>query len=287
MSQYMRQIATFSPYFPFMIHPINTTRHYDERRFTMKLKKWLVGGLAVCVFLMGFAAVVPATFADGLGEDALQALGITEEEYEAAKETARVTAIEEAAVAGWITDDEAEELIDNGRSLRLGRGWYYEGIIDKKEHLADAVGVAVSELEGAEAAAYEARLAEDVDNGRLTEEEAADKQAAHDFKQSLDKDTLLADALGISVADLNNARADNMSFEDLLDDLDLTEEEAQEAAQETAVQQAVDNGTLTAEQAEEILEHGGCGGGRGDKRGGRGQERSDSDAPSADAGNNA
>jgi len=253
----------------------------------MKLKKWLVGGLAVCVFLMGFAAVVPATFADGLGEDALQALGITEEEYEAAKETARVTAIEEAAVAGWITDDEAEELIDNGRSLRLGRGWYYEGIIDKKEHLADAVGVAVSELEGAEAAAYEARLAEDVDNGRLTEEEAADKQAAHDFKQSLDKDTLLADALGISVADLNNARADNMSFEDLLDDLDLTEEEAQEAAQETAVQQAVDNGTLTAEQAEEILEHGGCGGGRGDKRGGRGQERSDSDAPSADAGNNA
>lgn len=242
----------------------------------MKLKKWLVSGLAVCALFMSVAAVAPAAFADGINEEALQSLGISEEEFDAAKETARVAAIEEAAASGWITNDEADELIENGRSLRLGRGWYYEGIIDEEALLADALDISVAELEAAETETRQAHEAEAVANGRLTEEEVVNKQAAYDFKESLDKDALLATALGISVADLNEARADTVRFEDLLADLGLTAEEAhdaQDAALETAVQQAVEAGTLTAAQAEAVLEYGGCGGGRGDRPAGQGQPR--------------
>ena len=69
----------------------------------------------------------------------------------------------------------------------------------------------------------------------------------------MDKDNLLAEALGISISELHQARDNNVTYEELLVELNLTEDEvrtAHDAAFVSAVQQAVDEGSLTTAQAE-------------------------------------
>lgn len=236
-----------------------------------RVKKWIVGGLAAALLLAGVAMVTPSAFAHGGSDELAAELGLTAEAFAAAKEEAHLAAIAEAAAGGWITDEEAAELIENGRHLRLGHGQYYEGIIDQEALLAGALNISTTELDTAKTAIFEARLAEEVSDGRITAEEAADKMAIHEFKEALDKDAILAEALGISTSELDQARANNVTYDELLDSAGMTKDEAreaQEAAMAAAVQQAVDDGTLTEAQAEQILEYDGCGG--RDGRGGRG-----------------
>jgi len=69
----------------------------------------------------------------------------------------------------------------------------------------------------------------------------------------------LAEALGISVEDLQSAAENSTSFDELLSNLGVTQEEfeaAQQAAREAAIQQMVDDGTITQEQADQMLEGG-------------------------------
>ncbi len=101
-------------------------------------------------------------------------------------------------------------------------------------------------MEAAKDTVREARLAEAVADSQLTAEEAADKTAVYEFKESVDKDNLLAEALGISISELNQARDNNVTYEELLIELNLTEDEARsarDAAYASAVQQAVDEGS--------------------------------------------
>ncbi|HCB49984.1 MAG TPA: hypothetical protein DEP47_10770 [Chloroflexi bacterium] len=73
----------------------------------------------------------------------------------------------------------------------------------------------------------------------------------------------MAEALGISPADLQAAREEGTSLSALLEELGLTYAELAQAKQdayEAAVQQAVDDNVLTQEQADQILSSGGIGG---------------------------
>ncbi|MEZ4729477.1 MAG: hypothetical protein R3E79_20290 [Caldilineaceae bacterium] len=81
-----------------------------------------------------------------------------------------------------------------------------------------------------------------------------------DFRELLetivDRDALLADVLGITVDELDTARADGLSLAELMDQAGLDAEtvrtELQSAVAE-AVQQAVTDGVITQEQADVLL----------------------------------
>ena len=142
--------------------------------------------------------------------------------------------------------------------------------------LADALGITVQELQDAYGEADAAILDEAVAQGYLTEEQAGLIKAREALMQYIDRDEITAEALGISVTDLQAAQEEGKSLSDLLDELDLdsaTVRDAMQAAYEKAVQEAVDASIITQDQADQILEgdgifpmFGGKGGfhGRGD-----------------------
>ena len=242
----------------------------------MKLKQRFKRSTLV---LMAIAVIGTTQIAAAKINDAgLELLGITEAEYETARDEAAVSYNNELVAMGWISAEEAAEENDEGDWARIGRGQYYSGILDKDVFIADSLGVSLAEWEEAEDASYAANIAEKIESGRLTAEEAADKQAIHDFKASIDEDSVLAQALGISVAELDEARADNVTYSDLLDELGLTDDEvdaAEEAITAQLVEDAVADGSLTAEQAEQVL-NGRNGHGHGGKHG-RGNGRSNNE----------
>ncbi|MEZ4709154.1 MAG: hypothetical protein R3A44_18245 [Caldilineaceae bacterium] len=72
----------------------------------------------------------------------------------------------------------------------------------------------------------------------------------------VDRDAILANVLGITVEELQAARDDGTRLHDLVDELGLDPETVRqelEAAQADAVQQAVEDGVLTEEEAAAIL----------------------------------
>ena len=94
------------------------------------------------------------------------------------------------------------------------------------ELLADALGITVDELKAACEAAWEARLAQAVADGRITQEQADMILARRALADYLDRDAI---------------------------------REAIRAIYEDAVQQAVTDGVITQEQADAILSGGGLG----------------------------
>ena len=222
--------------------------------------------------LIGALAVTQIAAAGGINEAGLESLNITEEQYDAAKDSAKEAYNAEMVALGWATAEEAAEANEDDKWVRIGRGQYYKGILDKDDFMADALGVTDAQWEAAEEASFDAKLAERVESGRYTEEEAADKEALHDFKQSIDKDAVLAEAMGISLSDLAAARSANTSYDDLLDSLSITDDEVdanKDAIMQGLVEDAVEDGTLTPEQAEDALSRRGRGNRDGRRGGGR------------------
>ena len=210
------------------------------------------------------------------------ALNIEVETLEAAQETARVNAIEQALAEGLITEAQAELLLENAFSFRFhhGHGFHeFGGEIDREALLADALDISVEELQAARQEAHEAALAEMVNAGYLTEEQVSLMAAQQALKEAIDHNELLAEVLGVSPAELEEARGNRESMAALIEDSGLTFSEIAEdmrAAYEAAVDEAVENGVITAEEAEALQEaraarglfgghgHGGHGfGGRG------------------------
>ncbi|MDX1414680.1 MAG: hypothetical protein R3293_10855 [Candidatus Promineifilaceae bacterium] len=248
----------------------------------MKLKQRLMssGLVLAAVAVIGTSQIAAAKINDA----GLELLGISEAEYEVARDEAVTAYNNELAAMGWISAEEAAEANEEGHWARLGRGQYYN-VLDKDVFIADSLGVSLAEWEAAEDASYEAKIAEKIENGRLTAAEAADKQAIHEFKESIDKDSIMAQSLGISVAELNAARTNNVTFSDLLDELAMTREEVKEAQQVVTtqlVEGAVADGSLTADQAEQLLnDRDGHGHGRR-HGGGRSPGNSDPEPPPPD-----
>lgn len=228
----------------------------------------------------------------GFGEQSTylaDALGITVEELQAAQDAVR-TAQMEAAVAqaltdGLITQEQADAMLAGeagfGHGMRGMRGFGPggPGSDNQEEHdalLAAELGISVEALDAAQAAAREAALAQAIADGVITQEQADLMAAGQALRDYIDQETVLADLLGISAAELEAAKADG-SMRDLIDAAGLTAEEimtAMQTARETAVAQAVADGVITQEQADQLQAlpgHDNMGmGGMGGMRGGHG-----------------
>ena len=195
------------------------------------------------------------------------ALGITVEELEAAYEKARTAAIEQAVEEGLITREQADEMLVWGG---IGhRGFSFFGLhgrrggakgvsgstIDEQALLAEALGITVEELQTAREVANEAAIAQAIEKGIITQEQADQMLARKDLMSYLDRDALLAKALGMTVEDLQAAYAAGKSLTDLMAEKELdaaTVRENLQAAYAEAIAQAVKDGVITQEQADEM-----------------------------------
>jgi len=141
-----------------------------------------------------------------------------------------------------------------GRGLPFGPG----SGIDYDAYLAEALGITTDELQAAYDTADQAALDEAVAQGLITEEQAALIQARRALVDYIDHDAIIAEALGITTDELQAARDEGKDVRDLIDELDLdgqTVLAAIKAGYQEAVQQAVDDGILTQDQADQIAEN--------------------------------
>ena len=191
------------------------------------------------------------------------ALGITVEELQEAMQAANEAAIEQLLDAGLITEEQAEMMQEHGSFFAKGRkgrhpGGFGDGManVDYDALLADALGISIEELQIARQAASEAAIDAAVENGSLTEEQAELMKAMHALKPYLDRESMMADALDMSVEELQAAMEDGKRLPELLEEQGLSQadfETALQAAKETAIAQAVADGVITQEQADQII----------------------------------
>jgi len=213
-----------------------------------------------------------------------EALGISIEELQSAHEAAQSAAVEQALAEGLITQAQADRISESGfRNFRLFTG--SDSGIDMDELLAEALGIPVEELNAARETAKAAAIEQAIAAGQITEEQAALLQARQAIQNYFEKDELLAKALGISVEELQTNLEEGQQIPDLLEALGLDQESFEtnlQATYEEILQQALDDGFITQEQADLLLENGfhgmrSPGGGRhgGSRGGGEGFERPD------------
>ncbi len=213
-----------------------------------------------------------------------EALGITVDELDAAREAVRAAQLEEtvaqALADGLITEEQAEAILSGeefGRGLR-GIGLDRRGNKDEgDELLAAELDITVEELEAAKEAARDAALAQALEDGLITQEQIDLRAAAQALREYTDHEAVLADLLGLTVEELEAAKEDG-SIRDLVEASGLTQEEIQaamEEAHDAAVAQAIADGVITQEQADQLEDmpqrgHGGPRGGHGGSGGPRG-----------------
>lgn len=128
--------------------------------------------------------------------------------------------------------------------------------IDYDALLADALGITVEELEAAQQKADQAAIDLAVEQGLLTADEADTMKARGLVKDAIDTQTLQAEALGMTLEELQAAQDDGKNLQDLLTEKELTPaayRQAYQAAYEKALQALVDQGVITADQAELLL----------------------------------
>jgi len=143
-----------------------------------------------------------------------------------------------------------------------GRGGFGQSI-DHQALLAEALGITVEQLEAAQEQAHTKAIEQAVAEGLITQEEADDMLSRMALRSYLDRDAITAEALGITVAELEQARADGKPMAVIIYELGLdraTIRTNMQAAHEAAIQRAVTDGVITQEQADEILNGQGRGG---------------------------
>jgi formaldehyde-activating enzyme involved in methanogenesis len=227
------------------------------------------------------------------------ALGISVDDLQTAYENARTTAIEQAVEQGLITQEQADEMLVwggfGGRELG-GRGLGFfrfrraprdvaGSTIDEEALLADALNISVDDLQAAREQANQAAIAKAVEEGIITQEQADEMQARKNLQSYLNRDALLAKALGMSVDDLKAAYADGETLSTLMNQQGLdaaTVRENLQTAYDEALAQAVTDGVITQAQADELQDRPGFGfsmpfgpgefGGRMGPRGGFGRQ---------------
>ena len=122
------------------------------------------------------------------------------------------------------------------------------------EDLAAALGLSVEELQAAREEVAAERIAQAVDDGTLTLDQANTLLAMQALRGYLDKEALRAEPLGLSVQDLEAAREDG-TLSDLLADITPADlQEKMQTAVADALQRAVADTVITAEQADLVRE---------------------------------
>lgn len=209
------------------------------------------------------------------------ALGITVEKLEAAYETARTAAIEQAVTEGLITREQADEMLVWGGWNRKGLGFLgfrrgHKDVsgskIDENALLADALGITVDELQAAREKANLAAIEQAVKEGIITQEQADEMLARKNLKSYLNRDVLLSKALGMTVEELHAAYAEGKTLTTLMSEKGLDAATVREkliAAYNDALAQAIKDGVLTQKQADEMQDEGGMWFGRPMIPGGR------------------
>lgn len=143
-----------------------------------------------------------------------------------------------------------------GRGGSHGRGGFHgrSNGSANDEALAEALGITVEELQAARQKIAADRLAQAVEDGSLTRDQANTMIAMKALKGYLDQKALLAGAFGLTVEEFEAAREEG-SLRDLFANITPAElQENMQAALQTAVQQAVTDNVITQEQADLVLE---------------------------------
>jgi hypothetical protein len=133
----------------------------------------------------------------------------------------------------------------------------FGGEMDYNALLADALGISVEELQAAQEKADQAAIDLAVEKGYLTEEQASLMKAQAVVKSYVDSKDLTAQALGLSTQELEDALQEGKNLNDLIEASGLDDEtfhEALQAAYAEAIQQAVEDGVITQDQADLLLE---------------------------------
>ncbi len=167
-----------------------------------------------------------------------------------------------APTSEWRGADGLEE----GEMGRRGGPRYFTGGErgDRRADLAEQLGISVEELRAAQEAAREQALAQALADGRISQEQADLMTAGQALREYVDREAIMAGALGITIDELTAAREDG-SLRDLMASVDRDELHASmQEATDAAVAQAVADGVITQEQADLLAE-------RGDHRGARGK----------------
>ncbi len=152
------------------------------------------------------------------------ALGITVDEVTAAQQKARDAAITQAVDKGLITQAQADALRNGngfgrggmGMLLRLGGN----DQIDQQALLADALGITTDKLQAAEQeaskAASDARIAQAVKDGRITQEQADLMQARQKLAQWIQDQGYFAKAVeaAVKAGVITQAQADTILAQD-------------------------------------------------------------------------
>jgi len=158
-----------------------------------------------------------------------QALGITADELQTARQTAYENGIDQALAEGLITQAQADALKERGGNLGRFGGFELHGFlglagedtaIDPEALLASALAITTDDLQAARVEAQDLALAAAVEDGRLTQEQVDQMKADRALKTYLDEQGFQTQA---------------------------------QALYESLVQQAVQDGVITQEQADAIL----------------------------------
>jgi hypothetical protein len=187
-----------------------------------------------------------------------QALGITEQQLQAAQQAAYKDAVQEALDQGLITQKQADQLSQdtNGFGRGLERFLSPDSGIDMDALLAKELGITTEKLQTARQEAEKLEIQQQVTDGKITQDQADMMLAQKALQAYVNPDTLLSKALGITTDQLKAYRDDNKTMSEILADLGKSPAEvlsAQTEALVAAVQQAVTDGVITQAQANAYL----------------------------------
>ena len=234
-------------------------------------------GIALLVLVIAmFGATVAFTAAPGAIEDAVNHFGNRNGE---------------GRIGDGVIDREAlKEVVANALNMTVAELDAAHEAGQRLPEIAEAQGVDIADVQAAVEAARAEMIEEALAAGLITEEQAelmlsreggfgspGGRRGGHG-PRILDRDIVsqtVADALGITVEELGAAHESGQTLTELADELgvDIADVEAAvQAAFEEALDQAVVDGLITTEQADQIRERmaNGEGFGLGGPRGGRG-----------------
>lgn len=147
-------------------------------------------------------------------EQLAEALGVTVEELQAAHTEARAAAIAQAVTDGRLTQEQADQMLDNEQG-RQGRMCGPE----QDNFLAEALGITVEELKAARQQVHEARLAEMVASGAITQEQADLMLAQKAVQGYMDSEAMQSAAQAIYATAVAQAVADDVITQEQADQL--------------------------------------------------------------------
>ncbi|MBN1121075.1 MAG: hypothetical protein JXJ17_08350 [Anaerolineae bacterium] len=190
----------------------------------------------------------PGAMMDAVQSALADTLGVSVEELEAAQEEAQAARLADAVEAGDITQEEADAILSGesaGRPGGRGHGGLMPGRASGDEYLADALGITVEELQTAHEEARTVAFQQLNEEGLVPPDgpmsDGGRPGGRGEFTPMWSMDEMverLADALGVSVEELQAAH---------------------EAALSATAEQAVEEGLLTQEQADQVLSGDGFG----------------------------